>query len=184
MKTETIEYKDGDVTLRGYLAYDETKTGKRPGILVMPEALGLGQACQGTRRAPRAARVCRPRRRSLRQRARARRPCRRRSSSRPDLFADTAKARMRVRVALDKLASLPQVDPARLAEIGFLYGRHLRPRARTRWCAAQRCGHLPFGIADPASGGAGEGKGEDPRQHRRRRSNGARSRRSRPSRKR
>ena len=42
MKTETIEYKDGDVTLRGYLAYDETKTGKRPGILVMPEALGLG----------------------------------------------------------------------------------------------------------------------------------------------
>ena len=42
MKTETIEYKDGDVTLRGYLAYDETKSGKRPGILVMPEALGLG----------------------------------------------------------------------------------------------------------------------------------------------
>src|SRR6202022_163968 len=43
MKTETIEYKDGDVTLRGYLAYDETKSGKRPGILVMPEALGLGE---------------------------------------------------------------------------------------------------------------------------------------------
>ena len=42
MKTETIEYKDGDVTLRGFLAYDETKSGKRPGILVMPEALGLG----------------------------------------------------------------------------------------------------------------------------------------------
>ena len=39
-----------------------------------------------------------------------------------DLFADTAKARMRVRVALDKLASLPQVDPARLAEIGFCMG--------------------------------------------------------------
>ena len=30
MKTETIEYKDGDVTLRGYLAYDEKKSGKRP----------------------------------------------------------------------------------------------------------------------------------------------------------
>ena len=40
MKTETIEYKDGDVTLRGYLAYDDKKTGKRPGVLVMPEAFG------------------------------------------------------------------------------------------------------------------------------------------------
>lgn len=42
MKTETIGYKDGEITLRGYLAYDETISGKRPGILVMPEALGLG----------------------------------------------------------------------------------------------------------------------------------------------
>ena len=42
MKTETIEYKDGDVTLRGYLAYDEKKC-KRPGVLVMPEAFGLGE---------------------------------------------------------------------------------------------------------------------------------------------
>ena len=38
MKTETVEYKDGDVTLRGYLAYDDKKSGKRPGVLVMPEA--------------------------------------------------------------------------------------------------------------------------------------------------
>ena len=43
MKTETIEYKDGDVTLRGYLAYDDKKSGKRPGVLVMPEAFGLGE---------------------------------------------------------------------------------------------------------------------------------------------
>ena len=42
MKTETIEYKDGDVTLRGYLAFDDKKSGKRPAVLVMPEALGLG----------------------------------------------------------------------------------------------------------------------------------------------
>jgi len=43
MKAETIEYKDGDVTLRGYLAYDDKKSGKRPGVLVMPEAFGLGE---------------------------------------------------------------------------------------------------------------------------------------------
>lgn len=39
-----------------------------------------------------------------------------------DLFADTGKARNRVRVALDKLASLPQVDASKLAEIGFCMG--------------------------------------------------------------
>ena len=43
MKSESIEYRDGDVTLRGFLAYDEQTAHKRPGILVMPEAFGLGK---------------------------------------------------------------------------------------------------------------------------------------------
>ena len=43
MKTETHEYKDGDLSLRGYLGYDDQKSGKRPGVLVMPEAFGLGK---------------------------------------------------------------------------------------------------------------------------------------------
>ncbi len=50
MKSEALEYKDGDVTLRGYLAYDERKRGKRPGILVMPEAFGARRPRQGPRR--------------------------------------------------------------------------------------------------------------------------------------
>jgi len=41
--TQTLEYKDGDLGLRGYIAYDDQKSGKRPGILVMPEGLGLGK---------------------------------------------------------------------------------------------------------------------------------------------
>jgi dienelactone hydrolase len=121
MKTETIEYKDGDVTLRGYLAYDEPKTGKRPGILVMPEALGLGTHAK--RRAERLA--------QLGYVALAGDPygnglelatVQEAIKLATDLFADTAKARKRVRVALDKLASLPQVDASKLAEIGFCMG--------------------------------------------------------------
>jgi dienelactone hydrolase len=42
MKTETLEYQDGSVTLKGFLAYDDQTSQKRPGILVMPEAFGLG----------------------------------------------------------------------------------------------------------------------------------------------
>jgi dienelactone hydrolase len=35
-----VEYRAGDVTLRGYLARDESATGKRPGILVVHEWWG------------------------------------------------------------------------------------------------------------------------------------------------
>ncbi len=41
IKTETVEYKDGDTTLKGYLAYDDAQEGKRPGVLVVPEWWGV-----------------------------------------------------------------------------------------------------------------------------------------------
>ena len=28
MKTESLEYRDGDVTLRGFLAFDDQKSGR------------------------------------------------------------------------------------------------------------------------------------------------------------
>ena len=121
MKTEVIEYKDGDVTCRGYLAYDETKTGKRPGILVMPEALGLG-----THAKSRAERLAK-----LGYVALAGDPygggkeyatVAEAIKSATELMSDPVKTRSRGRAALDKLASLPQVDPNKLAEIGFCMG--------------------------------------------------------------
>ena len=42
MRSENIAYKDGDVELLGYLAYDENLVGRRPGVLVMPGGFGLG----------------------------------------------------------------------------------------------------------------------------------------------
>src|SRR5665811_1624538 len=39
--TETVEYKQGDTTLEGYLAYDDSIAGKRPGVLVVHQWLGL-----------------------------------------------------------------------------------------------------------------------------------------------
>src|SRR5512134_4143347 len=41
IKTRSIEYKHGDTVLEGYLAYDDSKTGKLPGVLVVHEWWGL-----------------------------------------------------------------------------------------------------------------------------------------------
>ncbi len=39
--TKTIDYKQGDTTLEGYLAYDDAVSGIRPGVLVVHQWLGL-----------------------------------------------------------------------------------------------------------------------------------------------
>lgn len=41
IKTKEIQYKDGDTTLTGLLAWDDAAEGKRPGVLVVHEWWGL-----------------------------------------------------------------------------------------------------------------------------------------------
>ena len=41
IKTQAIEYKQGDTVLEGFLAYDDSQTGTRPGVLVVHEWWGL-----------------------------------------------------------------------------------------------------------------------------------------------
>jgi dienelactone hydrolase len=121
MKTETIEYRSGGTTMRGYLAYDETKSGKRPGVLVCHDILGLGS--DPKRRANMLA--------ELGYVALA-----------VDMYGDgkepkdfpqgmewlmalmnnRAELRNRVNAAREKLSSLPQVDTGKTAAIGYCFG--------------------------------------------------------------
>ncbi|MCU0835209.1 MAG: dienelactone hydrolase family protein [Chromatiaceae bacterium] len=41
IKTETVEYQDGDTRLTGYLTYDDSVSEKRPGVIVVHEWWGL-----------------------------------------------------------------------------------------------------------------------------------------------
>ncbi|MDZ4859164.1 MAG: dienelactone hydrolase family protein [Candidatus Hydrogenedentes bacterium] len=41
VKTEMIEYKDGETVLQGMIAYDDASTAKRPGVVVVHEWWGL-----------------------------------------------------------------------------------------------------------------------------------------------
>src|SRR5450432_1100699 len=42
MQTRDLDYRCGETRLRGCLASDETRAGRRPGVLVFHEGLGLG----------------------------------------------------------------------------------------------------------------------------------------------
>ncbi|HEX4609107.1 MAG TPA: dienelactone hydrolase family protein [Urbifossiella sp.] len=41
VKTEVVEYEHAGTKLKGFLAYDDAVTGKRPGVIVFPEWWGL-----------------------------------------------------------------------------------------------------------------------------------------------
>ena len=47
IRTKTITYKDGDVALKGMIAWDDAKSGKRPGVLIVHEWWGLNDYVKG-----------------------------------------------------------------------------------------------------------------------------------------
>src|SRR5215468_4644778 len=43
MQTKALDYCDGAVTCKGQLAYDDNHSGRRPGVVLFPEAFGIGE---------------------------------------------------------------------------------------------------------------------------------------------
>ncbi len=121
MKTQNFEYRLGDLTFRGYLAYDEARPGKRPGILVVHEAWGVGEHVR--ERAERLAGLG-----YVALAADMFGEGRQASSTQEGLGwtaalrNDVPTLRARIRAAFDALSSLPQVDPNRIASIGYCFG--------------------------------------------------------------
>ncbi len=119
--TRAVEYEAGETTLIGYLAYDDAKPGQRPGVLVVPDWMGLGDFAK--KKAQELA--------ELGYVALA-----------VDMYGDgliaadqeeagrlagalkgnRAEMRARARAGLETLAKQPQVAPGKLAAIGFCFG--------------------------------------------------------------
>jgi dienelactone hydrolase len=121
MQMRDVDYRCGEVNLRGFLACDETAAELRPGVLVFHEGLGLGEfAMERARRLAGLGYVAfaadmfgdRRQARNLQEVA----------TLVGGLRAEPQKLRARGRAALATLAALPQVDPNRLAAIGFCLG--------------------------------------------------------------
>lgn len=120
--TKTVEYRQGDTTLEGYLAYDDSVKGKRPGVLVIHEWTGLGP--YEKKRAEQLAQLgyvafaadiygkgVRPTTPEFAAREATK-------------YRGTDRSLIRARAAagLEKLATIPEADPDRLAVIGYCFG--------------------------------------------------------------
>src|ERR1700722_7446814 len=109
MLTQDITYRDGATSLRGFLAYDETASDRRPGVLVVHKGMGLNEHAMERARmiaglgyvALAAPMFAEPRQAGELQEARA---------LIAPLRDDPPKLRARGRAPLAALAALPHVD--------------------------------------------------------------------------
>jgi dienelactone hydrolase len=121
VKTKFVEYKQGDTVLEGYLAWDDAKKAKQPGVLIVHEWTGINDHMK--QRAEMLAKLgyvafaadiygkgIRP-------------------SAQPEAAKtagiyknDRPLMRARVKAGLEELKKQKQVDPQRIAAIGYCFG--------------------------------------------------------------
>ncbi|MHB1024523.1 MAG: dienelactone hydrolase family protein [Desulfobacteria bacterium] len=121
LKTEVVEYRHGDVVLEGYLAYDDSFQGKRPGILVAHE--WFGQTSYERKRVEQLARLgyvafaIDMYGKGIRAK-----DGKEAAALAGKYLGDRKLMRARAAAGLDVLRKRPEVDPARLAAIGYCFG--------------------------------------------------------------
>ena len=119
--TQSIEYKQGDMTLEGFLAYDDAVAGLRPGVLIVHQWMGLTD--YEKHRAEMLAQLgyvafcadiygkgIRPK------------DAREAGAEATKYKTDRALLRRRVNAGLEELNKNPLVDRTRVAAIGYCFG--------------------------------------------------------------
>lgn len=121
VKTEVVEYRHGDVTLEGYLAYDDSFQGKRPGVVVAHE--WFGQSSYERKRAEQLARLGYVAF-AIDIYGKGVRPGDQKEAGAlaGKYMGDRKLLRARAAAGLDVLRSRAQADPTRLAAIGYCFG--------------------------------------------------------------
>jgi dienelactone hydrolase len=119
--TQVVQYKQGDTTLEGFLAYDDAITGKRPGVLIVHQWMGLtdyekqrAEQIAGLGYVAFCADIY----------GKGVRP---KDTTEAGVEAtkyksDRALLRLRVNAGLDELKKNPLVDDSRVAAIGYCFG--------------------------------------------------------------
>ncbi len=121
MNSKTIEYTNGKIKFVGKLFWDAMQTGKRPGVVVFPEAFGLGaHACQRAEQLAQLGYVALAA--DPHGEGRIYNGLASVGPAIQALYADRAEWRSRAQAALDALVAQPQVDANRAAAVGFCFG--------------------------------------------------------------
>ena len=121
IQTKEVEYREGGTVFKGFIAWDDATTGKRPGVLVVHEWWGLNDHARNqARRLAEAGYVGfaidmygAGRVTTHPQEAQA---------FATEAAKDPAVAAARFNAALEELKRDPHVDPARIAAIGYCFG--------------------------------------------------------------
>jgi dienelactone hydrolase len=121
VKTETVEYKQGDTVLEGVLAYDTTTKEKRPAVLVIHDWMGVSNhtraIAQDLAKMGYVALAADVYGKGVRP------PDRDTASAEADKYkSDRALLRERARTGLEQLQKHELVDTSRIAAIGFCFG--------------------------------------------------------------
>ena len=120
MANKALDYRDGTVTLKGYLA-DDGRPGTRPGVVLFPEAFGIGEHV--IERARRLA--------AIGYVALAADPYGDGAQAKDlphaielmtSVRSDVGRWRARAQAALDALCAQPNVDRGKVAAIGYCFG--------------------------------------------------------------
>ena len=119
--TKSVEYKQGDTALEGYLAYDDSLSGSRPGVLVVHQWLGLTD--YEKHRAQQLASLgfvafCA----DIYGKGVLPKDVAEAGTLATKYKSDRSLLRQRVNAGLDELKKNPLVDPSRIAAIGYCFG--------------------------------------------------------------
>jgi dienelactone hydrolase len=119
--TETVDYQQGGTTLKGFLAYDDSISGKRPGVLVVHQWFGLTD--YEKRRATQLAQLgyvafCA----DIYGKDARSKNVQEAGAQSGKYKSDRALLRARVNAALDVLKKNELVDTTRVAAIGYCFG--------------------------------------------------------------
>ena len=121
VQTKAVPYKHGDAVLEGYLAWDDTIQGRRPGVLVVHEWMGLGDYAQTRARKLAAMGYVAFAIDMYGKDIRPKTP--QEAAAQVGIYKqDRALMRARALAGLEVLRSNPLCDPKRIAAIGYCFG--------------------------------------------------------------
>jgi dienelactone hydrolase len=121
IKTQTVDYKIGNDTFEGFLAYDDAAKGKRPGVVVYPAWTGIGdnerEHAERLAKEGYVAFVA-----DIYGKGIHPKPPQESGMAMKKYIDDRNLYREHVKAGLDQLSKNPMVDAQRIAAIGYCFG--------------------------------------------------------------